>query len=95
MAKKENTAEVKENTAEVRQDPWKVKKEIFLSKPATREAKSFYVAVNGRSFNIPYNKNVEVPLPIFEALRNAQALQAVAEERAEAMKLKPEDMKYL
>lgn len=109
MAKKENTAEVQKTTAEmqesiaevqesiaeVQQDPWQVKKTIRLSKPSTQEAKSFYAAVNGRSFNVPYNKDVEVPMPIYEAIRNAQALQAEAEEKADAMKMRPGDEKYL
>lgn len=87
-----NTAAKKKAAAE---DPWEVMKRIRLPNPKTEEAQSFYAAVNGRAYNIPYNQDVEVPLPIYECLRNSQALIAEAESKANAMKLKPGDNKYL
>lgn len=87
-----NTAAKKRAAAE---NPWEIMKQIRLPNPKTEEAQSFYAAVNGRAYNIPYNKDVEVPLPIYECLRNSQALIAEAESKANAMKLKPGDNKYL
>ena len=87
-----NTAAKKKAAAE---NQWEVMKKIRLPNPKTEEAQSFYAAVNGRAYNIPYNQDVEVPLPIYECLRNSQALIAEAESKANAMKLKPGDNKYL
>lgn len=87
-----NTAAKKKAAAE---NTWEVMKQIRLPNPKTEEAQSFYAAVNGRAYNIPYNQDVEVPLPIYECLRNSQALIAEAESKANAMKLKPGDNKYL
>lgn len=87
-----NTAAKKKAAAE---NPWEIMKRIRLPNPKTEEALSFYAAVNGRAYNIPYNQDVEVPLPIYECLRNSQALIAEAESKANAMKLKPGDNKYL
>ena len=78
-----------------KENPWEIMKQIRLPNPKTEEAQSFYAAVNGRAYNIPYNQDVEVPLPIYECLRNSQALIAEAESKANAMKLKPGDNKYL
>lgn len=97
MEEIKNTATV--NTAAKKKaaagNPWEVMKQIRLPNPKTEEAQSFYAAVNGRAYNIPYNQDVEVPLPIYECLRNSQALIAEAESKANAMKLKPGDNKYL
>ena len=97
MEEIKNTATV--NTAAkkkaAKENPWEIMKQIRLPNPKTEEAQSFYAAVNGRAYNIPYNKDVEVPLPIYECLRNSQALIAEAESKANAMKLKPGDNKYL
>ena len=97
MEEIKNTATVntaaKKRAAE--EDPWEIMKQIRLPNPKTEEAQSFYAAVNGRAYNIPYNQDVEVPLPIYECLRNSQALIAEAESKANAMKLKPGDNKYL
>lgn len=47
-------------------DPWLTKKKIRIRKEGT--SKSVLAGVNGRMYQIPVNKEVEVPLPIYERL---------------------------
>lgn len=88
--KKEETAQAEtaaEETkqAAVEQDPWKIMKEVFLPKGGVNEQKSEFACVNGRSYTIPKGKTVQVPLPIWEAIRNARLQQEAAEEAAERL----------
>ncbi len=47
-------------------DPWTIMKKIRLDKDPN--AKSVLAGVNGRMYQVPCGKEVEVPLPIYEQL---------------------------
>lgn len=42
------------------------------------------MAVNGRTFQVPKGKDVQVPLPVYEVLMNARMAEEVAFRRAQA-----------
>ena len=51
-------------------DEWKVMKKIYVRKDGN--AKNVLAGVNGRMFQVPVNKEVEVPLPIYEQLKKRE-----------------------
>lgn len=65
-------------------DPFSEKETVFLPRASAGESKFQYVSVNGRSYLVPKGEAVEVPKPIAEVLRNAQAMQAQAEQYEQA-----------
>ena len=54
------------------QDVWKQTKEVMLPRAQENEQKFEFVCVNGRTFQVPKGKRVEVPLPVAEVIENAQ-----------------------
>lgn len=42
------------------------------------------ICVNGRTFQVPKGKDVQVPLPVYEVLMNARMAEEVAFRRAQA-----------
>ena len=64
--------------------PWDVKKTIFLPRGQESEEQSRFVCVNGRTFMVPKGKDVQVPLPVYEALMNARMAEEEAFRRAQA-----------
>ncbi len=46
-------------------------REITLPKAGGTEQQSVFVCINGRTFQVPRGKRVEVPLPVYEVLENA------------------------
>lgn len=67
------------------QDVWKKTKEVLLPRAQENEQKFEFVCVNGRTFQVPKGKRVEVPLPVAEVLENAQRQMEHADEEAEEM----------
>ena len=68
------------------EDVWNVMKTIYLPRGQGNEEQSRFVAVNGRTFQVPRGKAVEVqvPLPVYEVLMNARMAEEVAFRRAQA-----------
>ena len=64
-------------------DPWEQKETVFIPKMSRGEQPTQYVSVNGRGYFVPKGENVEVPMPIAEAIKNAQAQQKQTEKEAE------------
>lgn len=52
-------------------DPWKKMKKIYVRREGN--AKSVLAGVNGRMYQVPCNKETEVPLPIYEQLKKREA----------------------
>ena len=52
-------------------DPWKEMKKIYVRREGN--AKSVLAGVNGRRYQVPCNKETEVPLPIYEQLKKREA----------------------
>lgn len=70
----------KNETATEEQYGWDDMVEITLPRAVAGEAKSWYVAVNGRSYQVPLGKRVEVPYPIYERLMIALDAQQAAQD---------------
>ena len=66
------------------EDVWTVMKTIYLPRGQGNEEQSRFVAVNGRTFQVPKGKDVQVPLPVYEVLMNARMAEEVAFRRAQA-----------
>ena len=47
-------------------------KSITLPRAGGTQQQSEFVCVNGRTFQVPRGKAVEVPLPVYEVLENAR-----------------------
>ena len=47
-------------------------KTISLPRAGGTQQQSEFVCVNGRTFQVPRGKSVEVPLPVYEVLENAR-----------------------
>lgn len=77
--------ETQENMMSQETDPWKTTKEVLLPKAGVNEQKSEFVCVNGRSFQVPRGKRIEVPLPVWEVLENARLQMESAEADAEKL----------
>ena len=67
------------------QDVWKQTKEVLLPRAQENEQKFEFVCVNGRTFQVPKGKRVEVPLPVAEVIENAQMQMAQADRESEEM----------
>ncbi len=59
-------------------NPWMIKKKIRLDRDPN--AKSVLAGVNGRVYQVPCGKEVEVPLPIYEQLIKQQKAKDALEE---------------
>lgn len=66
------------------EDVWNGMKTIYLPRGQGNEEQSRFVAVNGRTFQVPKGKDVQVPLPVYEVLMNARMAEEVAFRRAQA-----------
>ncbi len=67
-------------------DPWQDMVEITLPRRPSSEQNFQFVAVNDRRFQVPRSgRPVPVPRPVYEALRNAEALRDFAAQRKEEL----------
>lgn len=73
-ANKSNTDddETKESVKPDPVSPWDVMVEVKLPKASKTEQNFQFVAVNGRTFQVPKGKRVKVPKPIAEVLQNSE-----------------------
>lgn len=72
-------SETSTKTAKVT-NPWTIKKKIRLDRDPNN--KSVLAGVNGRMYQVPCGKEVEVPLPIYEQLvKQIKAKDALEEMR--------------
>ena len=76
-------AETTKKAQEVKVNPWEQMEPVFIPKMSRGEQPTQYVSVNGRGYFVPKGETVEVPKPIAEAIRNAQAQQKLNEKEAE------------
>ena len=67
------------------EDVWNVMKTIYLPRGQGNEEQSRFVAVNGRTFQVPRGKAVEVPEPVYEVLENARRQLEAAQRIEDAM----------
>lgn len=69
----------------VEDDPWKRYEKVYIPREGKNDEKSHYFAVNGRTFNVPKGKTVEVPEPIAEMVREYLIAQARVTEFEESV----------
>ena len=62
---------------------WEQMETAFIPKMSRSEQDTHYVSVNGHGYFVPKGESVEVPKPIAEAIRNAQAQQKQTEKEAQ------------
>ena len=67
------------------EDVWNVMKTIYLPRGQGNEEQSRFVAVNGRTFQVPRGKAGEVPEPVYEVLENARRQLEAAQRIEDAM----------
>ena len=67
------------------QNVWKQTKKVLLPRAQENEQKFEFVCVNGRTFQVPKGKRVEVPLPVAEVIENAQMQMEQADRESEEM----------
>ena len=75
-------AETVKKTQEIKVNPWEQKEMVFIPKMSRGEQPTQYVSVNGHGYFVPKGESVEVPKPIAEAIRNAQAQKKKTEQDA-------------
>ena len=61
-------------------------KKIFIRKPADeRGVKAKIVGINGKMYAVPYDKEVEVPVEVYEVLERSRAAEEKACELVESL----------
>ena len=78
-------AEVKEPKEEVKAPKAAATKTVFLQRAAETEQQFEFVCINGKAYQVPRGKPVEVPLAVAEVLEHAQMQEAELFERVSAM----------
>ena len=68
-------------------DPMEIMETVFIPKASGEDPHQF-VSLNGRTWLIPKNKQVEVPRPVAAIIRNSQQARDTAEEFRDAEKAK-------
>ena len=77
-------AEVIEPKEEVKA-PKAETKTVFLQRASETEQQFEFVCINGKAYQVPRGKPVEVPLAVAEVLEHAQMQEAELFERVSAM----------
>ena len=73
-------AESKTVKTEMPVDPMQERVTKYVPKLPANEQQNIYVNINGKGFNIPRGKNVDMPLPVWKIIERALK----AEEKCEA-----------
>ena len=81
----ENEPVYVEGRSTPKHDPWTDMREITLPRAGSNEQQFWFVGVNGRTFQVPRGKAVEVPKPVYEVLENARRQLEAAQRIEDAM----------
>ena len=73
----------KETTAAKVYDPWQDMRQIFIPKRSRSEQNTLEVGVNDKTFFIPKDQFVEVPMPLWEVVREMLDAQKIMEQEAQ------------
>ena len=63
-------------------DPWQDMRQIFIPKRSRTEQNTLEVGVNDKTFFIPKDQFVDVPMPLWEVVREMLDAQKTMEEEA-------------
>lgn len=64
-------------------DPWQDMRQIFIPKRSRSEQNTLEVGVNDKTFFIPKDQFVEVPMPLWEVVREMLDAQKTMEQEAQ------------
>ncbi len=79
MAKNETA---KPGNGEQHYDPWQDMRQVFIPKRSRAEQNTIEVGVNDKTFFIPKDQFVEVPMPLWEVVQEMLDAQKTMEEEA-------------
>lgn len=71
-------------------DPWKDMVTVRLPKAAKSEENNQFVGVNGKFYQVPRGRAVQVPRPVYDALADAASMADKADEYARKVEEKRE-----
>ena len=78
MAKTNDSTEAKNQAY----DPWQEKREVYIPKRSRGENDTEVVSVNDRTFFVPKDKRIEVPLPVANVVEEMLLRQKIMEDNA-------------
>lgn len=76
-------------------DPWKQLMPVFIPRAMAGEQKFVMVGVNGRRYQVPRGKQVEVPLPLYERIMIMLEMENKAIEYQEKLRQDAEEQNVL
>ncbi len=74
---------VKETLKNKAYDPWQDMRQIFIPKRSRSEQNTLEVGVNDKTFFIPKDQFVDVPMPLWEVVREMLDAQKTMEQEAQ------------
>ena len=72
----------KETLANKTYDPWQDMRQVFIPKRSRTEQNTLEVGVNDKTFFVPKDQFVDVPMPLWEVVREMLDAQKTMEEEA-------------
>ena len=73
---------VKETLTNKAYDPWQDMRQIFIPKRSRTEQNTLEVGVNDKTFFIPKDQFVDVPMPLWEVIQEMLERQKIMEQEA-------------
>ena len=73
----------KETSKNMTYDPWQDMRQIFIPKRSRSEQNTLEVGVNDKTFFIPKDQFVDVPMPLWEVVREMLDAQKTMEQEAQ------------
>jgi len=70
-------------TGEQAYDPWQDMREIYVPRRSRAEQKTLEVGVNDKTYFVPKDKHVLVPVPVWEVIKEMLDRQKIMEDEAE------------
>ena len=64
-------------------DPWQDMRQVFIPKRSRTEQNTLEVGVNDKTFFVPKDQFVDVPMPLWEVVREMLDAQKTMEEEAQ------------
>lgn len=83
------------NAREEAEKVWKEKRSVFIPRAMGGEQKFVMVGVNGRRYQVPRGKTVEVPLPLYERIMIMLEAETKAQEYQEKLRQDSEENNVL
>ncbi|MBR0227191.1 MAG: hypothetical protein IJQ62_02460 [Clostridia bacterium] len=73
----------KETSKNMTYDPWQDMRQIFIPKRSRSEQNTLEVGVNDKTFFVPKDQFVDVPMPLWEVVREMLDAQKTMEQEAQ------------